>query len=138
MKRTCLLVMLLGMGFSVPAAAQMNPMDVFEHADANGDGLISLEEFKASRAQQFGRMDRNGDGVVAKSDFGRILQMRPQIGERLDAMITAADANRDGRVTRAEFLAAPTPMFGRADVNRDGVVDKAELAQAREAVRQQR
>lgn len=123
--------------FSSPAFAQMGQLDLFENADANHDGVISLPEFRAERIKQFQRLDRNGDGVVAQTDFGRIAQMRPQIGARLQTFIAGADANGDGRVTRAEFAAAPVPLFERADANHDAIVDKAELDRLREAVRRE-
>ena len=122
---------------STPAMAQMGQLDVFENADTDGDGQVSQAEFRAARAQQFSRLDRNGDGTVAQSDFGRIAQMRPQLGARLNAFIASADTNRDGRVTRAEFGSAPTPLFERADANRNGLVDKAELDRLREAIRRE-
>lgn len=109
-------------------------MEVFDRADANHDDLITLAEFKAARARQFDRFDRNGDGSISQADVGRIALFRPEIGQRLDMLIQAADANNDRRVTKAEFAASPAPLFERADVNRDDVVDKTEL----EALRKER
>lgn len=127
-----------------PAAAQMggrDPMAAFDDADTNHDGVVTKAEFKAARSARFARMDRNGDGAISRDDFGRLIQFRPQIGQRIDAMLAEADANHDGRVTQAELDAAPTKVFDLADTNGDGVVDKAELAAARakmEQMRQQR
>ena len=39
--------------------------------DANGDGLVSREEFDAATEVFFTRIDTNGDGVVTTDDFGR-------------------------------------------------------------------
>lgn len=41
-----------------------------ERTDANGDGLVSHEEFMGAVPDWFARMDRNGDGVVTTDDFG--------------------------------------------------------------------
>ncbi|WP_375286447.1 EF-hand domain-containing protein [Sphingomonas sp.] len=122
----------------VVAFAQSNQMEVFERADANRDGLITLAEFKAARTRQFDRFDRNGDGAISQADVGRIAQFRPEIGQRLNMLIQTADANHDRRVTKPEFAASPAPLFERADVNRDGVVDKAELAVLRQALDNER
>ena len=125
-------------GFSAPVAAQMfggrDPMDAFENADANGDGVVTKAEFLAARNARFDKMDRNGDGVVSRDDFGMILKFRPQAGQKLDAFIAQADANHDGKVTRAELAAAPAPIFDLADANHDGKVDKTEMAAARDRV----
>jgi hypothetical protein len=113
-----------------PAAAQRwgggDGAAAFDKADANGDGVVTRSEFLKNRSARFDTLDRNDDGVVSESDFGRILKFRPEAGERLERLIAEADANRDGKVTRAEMDAAPTPVFDLADTNNDGKVDKAE------------
>jgi Ca2+-binding EF-hand superfamily protein len=122
---------------ATPAGAQRGRLtggngERFEQADTNGDGVVTRAEFKASRSARFAQMDRNGDGAISRDDFGRILRFRPQAGQRLDTLLAEADANHDGRVTRAELDAAPMPGFDRADTNRDGKVDRQELAAMRE------
>lgn len=126
-------------GLASPAAAQMggrDPLAAFDNADTNHDGLVSRAEFRAARSARFAQLDRNGDGAISRDDFGRLIQFRPQIGQRLDAMLAEADANHDGRVTKAELDAAPTRIFDLADTNRDGMVDKTELAAARARMQQ--
>jgi len=129
---------------AAPASAQLmggDPMSAFEGADTNHDGLVTRAEFLASRNARFDKMDRNGDGFVSRDDFGMILKLRPQAGQKLDAFIRQADGNGDGKVSRAELAHAPTPIFDMADANHDGQVDKAELAAAAErlqALKQQR
>ena len=44
---------------------------MFERADRNGDGQISLEEFEATGNQRFARMDKNGDGSLAPNEMKR-------------------------------------------------------------------
>lgn len=120
---------------AMPAAAQRfgngEGLQQFEQADSNGDGLITRGEFVAARNARFDKMDRNGDGVVDKSDFKRLARFRPEAVDRLEAVIRQADGNNDGRLTRAELAAAPTPLHDRADRNGDGRVDQAELAALR-------
>ncbi|WP_429591168.1 EF-hand domain-containing protein [Sphingomonas zeicaulis] len=119
----------------LPAHAQrFGAGDHFADADANGDGTITREEFAAARARSFDKLDRNGDGIVQKGDFGRLARFKPDAAQRLQRMIDAADANRDGKVTRDEFVAAPSPVFDRADTDGDGVLSKAEADAARSAL----
>jgi hypothetical protein len=121
-----------------PAAAQPGAADRFAEADANGDGAVTRVEFEAARMARFSRLDRNGDGAIGRDDFGRLLRFRQQAGQRLDEMLAEADANHDGRVTRAELQQAPTPLFDRADANGDGRVDASEREAARDQVREDR
>jgi len=123
---------------SSPVSARMagggGALAGFDGADRNGDGIVTRDEFAASRVARFDTMDRNGDGVVTKDDFKRLARFRPEAVERLEMLISQGDANGDGRLTRAELQAAPMPVFDRVDVNRDGKVDKQELERAREAL----
>jgi Ca2+-binding EF-hand superfamily protein len=123
-------------GLAAPASAQFmgggNPMEAFEGADTNHDGVVTRAEFLAARSARFDTMDRNGDGFISPDDFGMILKLRPQAAQKLDAFIKQADSNGDGKVSRTELANAPTPIFDMADANHDGRVDKAELAAARE------
>lgn len=126
---------------AAPAVAQLGQRDPaarIAQADANGDGVVTRAEFKASRSARFDEMDRNGDGFISRDDFGRILKFRPQAGQRLDEMLAEADSNHDGRISRAELDQSPMPLFDRADTNRDGKVDAQELAALRERASQMR
>ncbi|NMN85482.1 MULTISPECIES: EF-hand domain-containing protein [unclassified Novosphingobium] len=55
---------------------------------------------------------------------------------RQTARIMAADADGDGRISRAEMAAAaqgkrdPGPLFDRMDTNKDGYLDKDEIQHA--------
>ncbi len=42
------------------------------------------------------------------------------------------DADKDGKVTKAEFMAAHEAMFAKKDTNNDGVLDAAEMKKAKE------
>lgn len=51
---------------------------------------------------------------------------RPAGGHGLDAFLGSYDADRDGKVTRAEFDAIRLQRFKSADTNGDGVLSEAE------------
>lgn len=55
----------MGQGRDNPANGMLR-----EVTDANGDGLVSHQEFMEAVPDWFARMDRNGDGVVTTDDFG--------------------------------------------------------------------
>jgi Ca2+-binding EF-hand superfamily protein len=42
-------------------------------------------------------------------------------------MTVQFDANRDGKVSRDEFVGGPTLVFDRADANHDGVLTTGEI-----------
>jgi hypothetical protein len=66
-----------------------NPAEALRNADANKDGAIDKDEFRAMRSkesdEQFSRMDGNADGKITQEEF-------QQIGERMRAMM----GNRGG------------------------------------------
>ncbi|MBI1405087.1 MAG: EF-hand domain-containing protein [Caulobacter sp.] len=95
-------------------------------ADANNDGFVSKAEHLAASAQRFKRMDANSDGVIDKAEQDRVAAF---MGGRNP--LAAADANRDGKVTRDEFNAAAARRFAGADANKDGKLDAAEQAAMR-------
>jgi Ca2+-binding EF-hand superfamily protein len=119
----------LCLGLASGARAQVARSGAFlDKADVNHDGLITRDEFVTARAATFDKLDRNHDGVWTADDYAMLKRFRPQAADKLDALLAAADADHDGRVTRNEFNAAPTRLFDRVDTNHDGVIDRAELA----------
>jgi hypothetical protein len=112
---------------AAPALAQDSgrALQRLSAADADNDGQITRAEARASRAAQFDRADRNGDGAISNDDIPQFAGGRGQT--MFEQLMTSADANGDGRITRSEWEAAPQPAFERADVNGDGVVTQAEL-----------
>lgn len=120
----------LGMGaLAVPAMAQQgmdraNMAQRLLQADADGNGQVTRAEFLAHRGQQFARFDRNGDGYISMDDVPRLLSSRFE--PRMKAMQQQFDANKDGKISRDEFINGPTMGFDMADGNHDNIVTRAE------------
>jgi Ca2+-binding EF-hand superfamily protein len=132
MKILILSACLVVMAASSAQAASRTPGAALDKADANHDGYVTREEFKASRAAQFARLDRNGDGVATLSEFPRLAKSNRPKARTLKAVITHADQDGDGRVTRAEFVDGPVPLFDRADRDHDGRLSRDEVAALRD------
>ncbi|HEY0628119.1 MAG TPA: EF-hand domain-containing protein [Sphingomicrobium sp.] len=113
-----------------------DPTELLARSDTNRDGRITRAEYADSRARMFERLDRNRDGTINQADAGgRRLARRSGGGERLKQLAEFMDTNNDGRVTRAEFVDGPSPMFDRADANGDNIVSGSELEAFRAAAR---
>ena len=111
--------------------AQGREGNALEQADANHDGKVTKQEYNDARAALFARMDRNGDGFIDDADSREGANER---GQRSAAALRGRiDTNGDGKVSKDEFVNAPTMMFDKFDANKDGVLDAQELEAARAA-----
>ena len=88
--------------------------------DADGDGTISDKEREAAlaamrkkiedeRGNRFDELDKNGDKKLTAAEFLRVPNLKEDIGKRIIAHL---DADKDGFISKGEFLGAlkpPTP-----------------------------
>jgi hypothetical protein len=78
-------------------------------------------------------MDRNGDGVVDDTD-SRERADQSAVGKRVAAgMRGRIDTNSDGKISKDEFVNAPTMLFDRFDADKNSELDAKELEAARGA-----
>jgi Ca2+-binding EF-hand superfamily protein len=95
-----------------------------ERADADNDGAVTREEFTTARAELFARLDRNADGYLDETD-------RQERAARHAGTRAHLDSDRDGKISKEEFVSGPTPMFDHIDTDHSGVLDAQELAAAK-------
>lgn len=110
--------------------------------DANGDGKVTLAEFKAAGAERhtrmFARMDANKDGKITQAEVdaapkpGHTAGHKGGKGGQRGGMVTRMDLNKDGAVTEAELTAMTERRFQMADSNKDGWLSKEELPMMRQ------
>lgn len=97
-------------------------MGMMRMADANGDGVVTRDEWIAASDARFARMDANGDGVLDANE-------RPRRGP---------EGAPGDKITRDQFRAQSLRRFDRVDTNRDGKVDATEMAAAATLMRARR
>lgn len=105
--------------------------------DADKDGVVTIEEWRAGQQARFKRLDTNGDGKLTQDElFARtpaagnsVLPSDRQAG-RQSAYFQRLDADKDGAVALAEFMAQGERNFTRCDLDRNGRIDSAECRQA--------
>lgn len=104
--------------------------------DANGDGVVSAQEFEDAAKARFQRLDANHDGVIDAEELAAIQKrMEARRAEHPDAgkgggggaALSAMDADHDGKITEAEALAAAKARFAALDADKDGELSQAEL-----------
>lgn len=106
----------------------MGPMAMI---DANGDGVIGADEAAAHAEFAFAAMDEDGDGTIVADDMGRGPMgwrwsrneaRRKAMEERHKAHVAVMDADKDGKVTEAEFFTSAKSRYEAADRDKDGKV----------------
>ncbi len=99
--------------------------------DADHDGVVTRAEWRGSD-EAFRLQDANGDGVISGAEMNRPLdrETATRFRDDLVAAFTRADRDNDQRLGRGEWETA-LGSFDDADANHDGVVTRAEFLAAR-------
>jgi Ca2+-binding EF-hand superfamily protein len=96
---------------------------MFENLDINRDGTISTAEITAAPTRP-PRVTR-GEPFMADGP-----PPPPELDNQPKARRHNPDTNNDQKISLAEWLARPDPMFDRGDTNKDGRVTREEAATA--------
>lgn len=109
-------------------------------ADYNGDNTVTRAELQRLQGEEFAFRDRNGDGYLDQADASptrqRVAALRPDGAQR--GRGARADADGDGRISRAEFLNRDHRLFERLDADDDDAVTATEIDAALEARNERR
>jgi len=112
------------------AEVEQRSAEAFARMDANGDGVLDREDRQDRRQAAFERLDADGNGALSLEEFSAKHEERAERrgpGRRGGArMGRAADTNRDGTITQAEFASAALARFDRVDVDKDGTISDSE------------
>lgn len=113
-------------------------IDAFRDGDRDGDGRISLPEFRNMGRAEFAAIDGDGDGAISGPEFRAY---RPSRAARPADPARAArrgifarlDGNDDGVVTAAEMDDARAATFGHQDGDANGTLSPGEFLAGRSA-----
>ena len=143
------------------AEAQAHATEMFAKMDANKDGKLDSADRQARQNARFDRIDTNKDGQISREEFSARHPARAQDGtssatakpeRKHDSkhrmghhgrkgwsghgrMMRAADTDKDGAISQAEFTASALQRFDSLDANKDGQVTKEERQAAFKAMR---
>lgn len=118
---------------------------MFDNADTDNDGQVTLAEFKAPLVERFKQADADSDGSVTAEEISAAMDaMRaerraggegnkrwggkgPRGHGGAERLLERVDVDGDGAVTLAELDNRQTKMFALMDIDDSGAIDADEL-----------
>src|SRR5262249_460171 len=103
----------------LPAFGESRRPSTIQKLDTDNDATLDLNEVKKAGAALFDKLDHDHDGTLD----------RRELRGRLNAKeFAAADPDKDGTLTKDEYLAVVERRFKAADPDNDGTLDAKELS----------
>jgi Ca2+-binding EF-hand superfamily protein len=101
---------------------------LFERFDVNEDGVITEAEIEEVRARDFSSADADGNGEVSLEEFKAAFMERSN--DRMVRAFQFLDRDGDGTVTQEEIDQVANRMFNRLDRDGNGTVERMHGARA--------
>ena len=102
----------------LPASSEPKRTDPSQGLDTDGDGTVDLDETKKAATTLFDRLDVDHDGTID----------RHEVRSRLSATdLAVADIDKEGTLTKEEYLAIVEQRFKSADTDNDGTLTAKEM-----------
>jgi hypothetical protein len=105
--------------------------------DANGDSVIGDSEAAVLADHGFQRLDRDASGDLDEAEFTTVRKrggwwrwtqaQNEGVSEGLKAKFATLDADKNSKVSKAEFMSDAQTRFAAADTNKDGKVSPWEF-----------
>lgn len=108
-------------------------IEMFDTADADKSGTLSLAELEAQRKAEFAAADTNGDGTLSADELSAraLAKFQERQAERTQAMLDNLDNDGNGSLSEDELGTGPGERnFARIDTDNDGAISKAEAEAA--------
>jgi Ca2+-binding EF-hand superfamily protein len=103
----------------------------FDRLDQKKQGFFTLADMQRIEAKTFKRVDDNKDGELTLSEYNfGIPDERQDVIDRFTRRFRMADADTNGHVTMDEYMAFCAKVVETADTNKDGMVTKEEFIAA--------
>jgi Ca2+-binding EF-hand superfamily protein len=116
-------------------ASQLRTPEMMHKIDTNQDGMVSQSEWDAYQQKLFAMMDADSSGTLDNQEF--MQAHRNDVASfatggfanalRTSDMFTKLDANRDGNVSRDEFVAYQSKLFDMMDTGKTRMLGQNEF-----------
>jgi Ca2+-binding EF-hand superfamily protein len=103
---------------AVPALAK-GPSATLKLLDPDNDGSVDLAEAKKAGGAEFDKLNKDSDNTLDAKELKGHLSKKE---------LEAADPDKDGTLTKDEYLALVEARFKAADPDNDGKLDDNELS----------
>ncbi len=110
-------------------ASGLRTQGTMHRMDANGDGMVSKDEWMSFQERMFDALDRDKSGALDEAEFAGPFNENLAFataayarGLMTKSMFMKIDTSGDGKISREEFLAYHRKVFDMLDKQKKGMV----------------
>lgn len=112
-------------------ARELQTKEMMEMLDANGNSMVTKEEFNNYYNKVFDILDKNKDGHLDEKEWiGATKDIKPSLAtggyvRELGSvkLMGSMDIDKNNKVSRQEFMAFHATIFNRMDLKNEGEID---------------